>query len=97
MAGTPCEVVADIVQRYGRRSRLKLRHESEPEPWGNWLITPAAGYLESDGCGPWRWQDVEWVEVQPEGHELESVLTAIAVTKLPAEVVGDAVRIFCVG
>ncbi len=65
MERTLCQTIADIVQRAGGHSRLKLRAQIEPEPWGHWLIAPALGYLEAVWCGPWPWDEIEWVEVEP--------------------------------
>jgi len=97
MAESRCEVVADVARRFGRRSRLKLRGEGEPEPWGGWLIAPAAGYLEADGSGPWAWREVEWVEVGPGDAGAGPAAAAFAAAGLPTELVGGAVRVFCVG
>ena len=92
-----CDVVADIAQRFGSRSRIKLRGASVPEPWGNWLIAPSAGYLEADGCGPWAWREVEWVEVDPGDHGAAPIAAAFKHAGLTAEVVECVVRVACWG
>ena len=97
MERTPCQIVTDVVQRVGGRSRLKLRGEGEPEPWGDWMISPTPAYLEEAGCGPWPWREVEWVEVEPSAIDVASVAEAFAGAGLPVEIVGNAVRAYCVG
>jgi hypothetical protein len=90
---SPCELLADVAGRVGRRFRLKLRGESEPEPWCPWLIAPVAGYLETGPSGPWPGRAVEWVEIEPAGSGVKVVAEAFAAAGLPAEVVGGSVRV----
>jgi hypothetical protein len=92
-----CALVADVAKRYGRRSRLKLRREEEPEPWGNWLIVPTPGYLEAECCGPWAWREVEWVEVDVGDHGSGPVAAAFVGAGLPAQASGQVVRVACGG
>ena len=88
-----CGPIAAIVGQLGCRSPIKLRGAAEPEPWAAWLITPAAGYLEPDRCGPWLIRDVEWVEVAPVPHDPATVVAAFAAAGLPATVVAGNVRV----
>jgi hypothetical protein len=94
---SPWQTIADIVQQVGGRSRLKLRGEVDPEPWGGWLMVPVVGYLEAAGSGPWPWGAVEWVEVEPSRYEAGRMAAIFASAGLPAQVVGDAVRVVGTG
>jgi hypothetical protein len=90
---TPCELLAEVAGRVGRRFRLKLRGEAAPEGWCPWLIAPVAGYLETGPNGPWPGRSVEWVEVEPSGSDAVAVAEAFAAAGLPSEAVGGFVRI----
>lgn len=95
MERSPSQVVADLVHRLGGRSRLKLLSASEPEPWGNWLIAPADGYLESPVCGPWPWREVEWIEVEPVALGAVPSAAVFIRAGFSAEVVGSVIRVLC--
>ncbi len=90
-----CQAVADVAGRFGRRCRFQLRGEIAPEPWGRWLIAPAAGYLELENCGPRAWRELEWVEVEADESETGPAAEALAAAGLAAEVAEGAVRVLC--
>jgi hypothetical protein len=88
-----CDALAEIISRFGGRSRFKLRGEVEVEPWGSWLIAPVSGYLEIGGCGPYSISELEWVETEPGSAGPEALLAALTEAGLSASVVQHAVRV----
>jgi hypothetical protein len=55
--------MAAITAQFKVLARAKWELEQEPPPWGEWLISPAPGYLESASQGPIPFREVEWVEI----------------------------------
>ena len=95
MLESSCQAVADVARRFGRRCRLRLRDEVGPEPWGRWLISPSAGYLEVEGCGPWAWRELEWVEVDVGAAGVGLAAEALAATGLAVEATEGVARVLC--
>ena len=89
-----CEIVADLARSIGGRSRFKLRTQTEPESWGEWLIAPTSGYLEISGVGPYSVRELEWIDVEPGGDGLAEMVTAFATHGITASIAGTAVRVW---
>lgn len=59
---TLIEKIAALSNHLKCQPRLKLKHNSTPEVWGNMGICfPVSGYIELSG--PWPFREVEWLEI----------------------------------
>ena len=85
--------IVDVIRMVGNRFRIKLRDETEPEPWGKWLTVPVAGYLEAASCGPWPWQAIEWVEVEPSLVNAGKAVNAFREAEILASEVDGNIRV----
>lgn len=58
-----CQAIAAIIAQFKVSARAKWALEEEPPPWGEWLIAPVAGCLESGSQGPIPFSEIEWIEM----------------------------------
>lgn len=58
------EIVA-IVRELRLKARVKPRGREPSPEWTTFLIVPVPGYVESSGCGPLPFREVEWIEIDP--------------------------------
>ena len=45
--------------------RLKIKNETPDEGWSKWLSSPTDNYLEAEVQGPYSFNDIEWIEIDP--------------------------------
>ena len=52
-----------LIQESTCAVKIKPKGRRKPQEW-SWVIEPVPNYIES-GSGPWRFREVEYVEINP--------------------------------
>jgi hypothetical protein len=72
--------------------RMKWSGDDEQPPWEQWIIVPSPSYLETGQVGPVPFREVEWVEIDPSGRDVE-VAQALSAAAVPFQSVGRVFRV----
>ncbi|QQQ00667.1 DUF6678 family protein [Lysobacter enzymogenes] len=79
------DAIVAVVRELRLKARVKPRGSPPPPEWTTFLIVPVPGYVESSGCGPLPFREVEWIEIDPVRVTERGRLLAPAVENLAGE------------
>ncbi|ROU09296.1 DUF6678 family protein [Lysobacter enzymogenes] len=59
------DAIVALIRELRLKARVKPRGSPPPPEWTTFLIVPTRSYVESSGCGPVPFREVEWIEIDP--------------------------------